>query len=198
MSDAVAPPPVASDTHDRLGVLASCIASGGPSAREAEGELLSALSPRVHRFARCRLRDASLARDFAQEALLVVLEGVRSGRLERPEAIVSFALSTCKALARGERRTAERRARLLSVGMPDVGTGDDGAADFEERLGRLGECLQRLGDRHKQVVFETFYMGRPAPETAAALGTTTGNVRVLRHRALEMLRECVDRQEHRP
>jgi DNA-directed RNA polymerase specialized sigma24 family protein len=38
----------------------------------------------------------------------------------------------------------------------------------------------------------TFYDERPAEEIAAALETSAGNVRVLRHRALLALRACVE------
>jgi RNA polymerase sigma-70 factor (ECF subfamily) len=37
----------------------------------------------------------------------------------------------------------------------------------------------------------TFYDDQPAKEVAAALGLSEGNVRVIRHRGLERLRDCV-------
>jgi len=38
----------------------------------------------------------------------------------------------------------------------------------------------------------TFYDDQPAKEVAAALGLSEGNVRVIRHRALGRLRECMN------
>jgi RNA polymerase sigma-70 factor, ECF subfamily len=57
---------------------------------------------------------------------------------------------------------------------------------------RLAECMQRLGDRDRSVIALTFSDELGAPEVAAAIGTSAGNVRIIRHRALAALRECID------
>jgi RNA polymerase sigma factor (sigma-70 family) len=185
-----AEPPAPPQGRDRLALLAERVAAGGPAGHSAEADLLADLGPRVHRFAACRLSGAEAA-DFAQQALLVVVEALRAGRLERPEAILSFAFATCRTLAGERRRTADRRA-ALSTSIPT----HDGSSstDEDERLADLAACLQLLDARPKQVVYDSFYLGRTADEIAQSLTTSTGNVRVLRHRALESLRRCVERR----
>jgi RNA polymerase sigma-70 factor (ECF subfamily) len=59
----------------------------------------------------------------------------------------------------------------------------------------LTRCLARLEERSRLVVALSFQEGRSAEEVAARLGTTAGNVRVIRHRALAALRRCLDGQE---
>jgi RNA polymerase sigma-70 factor, ECF subfamily len=44
----------------------------------------------------------------------------------------------------------------------------------------------------------TFFADEPADGIARALGTTAGNVRVVRHRALGALRACLEAGEARP
>jgi RNA polymerase sigma-70 factor (ECF subfamily) len=56
---------------------------------------------------------------------------------------------------------------------------------------RLSSCLDRLSERERSVVLMTFYEDKQADEVAALLALTAGNVRVIRHRALERLRDCV-------
>jgi RNA polymerase sigma-70 factor (ECF subfamily) len=57
---------------------------------------------------------------------------------------------------------------------------------------RLAGCLQGLAERERTVVVETFFADRSSDEVATALGISAGNVRVIRHRALARLRECMD------
>jgi RNA polymerase sigma-70 factor (ECF subfamily) len=42
------------------------------------------------------------------------------------------------------------------------------------------------------VIVLSFYEERTAADVASMLGTTAGNVRVIRHRGLARLRSCVD------
>jgi RNA polymerase sigma-70 factor (ECF subfamily) len=56
---------------------------------------------------------------------------------------------------------------------------------------RLVGCLERLSERERSILVMTFYDDQPAKEVAAALGLSEGNVRVIRHRGLERLRDCV-------
>jgi RNA polymerase sigma-70 factor, ECF subfamily len=56
---------------------------------------------------------------------------------------------------------------------------------------QLARCVQSLGERERSVVVMTFYDEQTAAEAAAFLGLSEGNVRVIRHRALHQLRECM-------
>jgi RNA polymerase sigma-70 factor (ECF subfamily) len=56
---------------------------------------------------------------------------------------------------------------------------------------RLARCLQTLPERERSVVLLTFVADKAAGEVGAELGISGGNVRVIRHRALARLRECM-------
>ena len=62
-------------------------------------------------------------------------------------------------------------------------------------LDRLEACLARLGERDRMVVLLTFYAERTPSEGQQELGVTEGNVRVIRHRAMQRLRACVMSRE---
>ena len=62
----------------------------------------------------------------------------------------------------------------------------------EPELGRLAECLDGLPARERSVILMTFYDASSGDETARALGVSTGNARVIRHRALARLRSCLE------
>jgi RNA polymerase sigma-70 factor (ECF subfamily) len=56
---------------------------------------------------------------------------------------------------------------------------------------KLTACLQGLAERERTVVVLTFFADKAADEVARELGLTPGNVRVIRHRAIARLRECM-------
>jgi RNA polymerase sigma-70 factor (ECF subfamily) len=58
-------------------------------------------------------------------------------------------------------------------------------------LDHLSRCLDRLLERERAVVVLSFYSERGSDEIAAELGLSAGNVRVVRHRALTRLRDCM-------
>jgi len=65
------------------------------------------------------------------------------------------------------------------------------AGDITLDLDRLEACLARLAERERMVVLLTFYAERTSGEVGKELGVRDGNVRVIRHRAVERLRTCM-------
>ena len=57
---------------------------------------------------------------------------------------------------------------------------------------RVAACLERLLERERSVLVMTFYEDKRSDEVAGALGLTAGNVRVLRHRGIAKMRNCVN------
>ena len=62
---------------------------------------------------------------------------------------------------------------------------------------RLAGCLEGLSERERSVVVMSFFADKPADEVAKEIGTSGGNVRVIRHRALGRLRDCMGADEPR-
>jgi RNA polymerase sigma-70 factor (ECF subfamily) len=176
---------------DVLAGLARTIAGSAPgAATDAEAALVRALAPRVRLYGLKHLRDGARADDLAQEVLLTTLERLRSGGIREPERIVSFVLGTSRAmvidLLRGERRRRDLDERFL----PRLAATEAPREPLD--LDRLTDCLGRLSARARAVVTMTFYAERGAAEIAEELTLSPGNVRVLRHRALEQLRRCME------
>lgn len=177
--------------------LAQRIADGVPGeAAKAEAELCRRLAPRVRLYGRKHLRDDHAAADLAQQVLLMTIEKLRAGRLREPERVVSFVFGACRMITMEMRRGQSRREQLLQRYGDDVSIAD---ASIAPRLDheRVAACLERLPERERSVVLMTFYEDRPADEVAGLLDLTAGNVRVIRHRALHRLRECVVGREAR-
>jgi RNA polymerase sigma-70 factor (ECF subfamily) len=164
------------------------IGSGGDT--EAEAELFRRMAPRVRLYGLRHLRNAAAAEDLLQEAMLTTLVALRKGRLREPEKLGSFVLSTCRLMVWGERRGASRKAELLEqfgANLPEASPPPEPRLDGE----RLLECLRNLKERERSVVVMTFYDERSGSDVAGFLGVSEANVRVIRHRAIHRLRECL-------
>jgi RNA polymerase sigma-70 factor (ECF subfamily) len=171
------------------GDLARRIAGRPKEGAELEGELYRRFAPRVRLYGRRHLRDDAAAQDLAHEVLLIAIERLRAGRVRNPDEIGSFILSTARLTATARRRTDNRRAHLGE----QVAMKDRVEADFADAvdLTRVAQCLNALEGHARQVVILTYYAERTATQIAAELGSTSGAVRVTRHRAMERLRDCM-------
>jgi RNA polymerase sigma-70 factor (ECF subfamily) len=155
-----------------------------------EAELCRRFAPRIRLYGLKHLRDEERARDLVQAVLVAVIEAARAGRIEEPEHIDRFVLGVARNLAlrvhRGDRRgpqsVAPEELDIASVLPPTE------ALDAQALL----RCLAALEQRAQTVLTLSFYRDKSADEIAAVLETTAGNVRVLRHRAVAQLRDCME------
>ena len=56
---------------------------------------------------------------------------------------------------------------------------------------RLTRCVQGLKERERAVVVMTFYDEQTGADVANFLGVSEANLRVIRHRAIQLLRGCM-------
>jgi len=171
--------------------LARRIARARPGrAPEAEAELCRRLAPRVRLYGLKHLRDEHAAADLMQQVMLMTIEKLRAGELRDTDRLASFVFGICRMSVLELRRGGLRRERLLEQYGEDLAPA---AAPTEPLfdLERVAGCLEKLPQRERSVLLLTFYEDRPADEVGAELGLSAGNVRVIRHRGLARLRECV-------
>jgi RNA polymerase sigma-70 factor (ECF subfamily) len=175
------------------GALARRIAEAGAAPDSAaESELYRRLAPRVRLYGLRHLRDRQAAADLAQQVLLMTLEGLRARKVREPERIASFVLGTCRMTVLEMRRGTRRREALLEKWVPaSAGMTYEAPEPLALDPDRLAACLEALSERERSVVVLTFFSDKPAGAVGAELGTSGGNVRVIRHRALGRLRECM-------
>ena len=156
----------------------------------AEAELYRTLARRVRLYGRRHLRDDAAAEDLMQQVMLLTIEKMRAGELREPEKLVSFVFGACRMVTLDMRRGARRREELLEKYGADLEIADISVAPRLDEA-RVAACLERLAERERAVMILSFYEDEPADRVGAALGLSAGNVRVIRHRALERLRGCV-------
>ena len=157
---------------------------------EAEAELCRQMAPRIRRYGLRHLRDRHAAEDLMQQVLIVVLQALRAGRLRESEKLESFVLGTCRMTVLDQRRNAHRREKLLEQFGVDMLTPAQSAIPNLDRQ-QLKDCVQKLKERERAVVTMSFYDEQTAADVARFLGVSEANVRVIRHRAIHLLRDCM-------
>lgn len=171
------------------------VTRAGQGDREAECAVCRAFAPAVRAFARRRLRTTDRVEEFTQDVLLVFVEALRNRSIEEPARVGGFVLGICRKLSHDQARARERRAALWDVFGADVAAVDE---EPHERavyeLIHLEDCISQLSKRARDVVRLTYLEPVTAAEVATALGTTEGNVRVMRHRVLGSLRDCMSKR----
>jgi RNA polymerase sigma-70 factor (ECF subfamily) len=171
--------------------IARRIAEGAADAASCEAELCRRFLNRARLYGLKHLRfDVTAAEDLAQQVMMILLETLRAGRVEDLERVDRFMLGTCRNVAhsmrRAEGRVLETRRRLSS----ELAGASTPPWDLVESR-RVEECLGALPPRESRLLFLLFQEGATAAEAAERLGTTPGNVRVIHHRAIARLRDCV-------
>lgn len=171
--------------------VAAAIARQADGAEAAESELYRRFAPRVRLFGLKHLGEEMAAQDLAQQVLLVTIERLRAGEVRNLDQIGSFILGTSRMTCGGLRRTERRRSALHAKyeSAPPVVDADE-PDPFS--VAAIGRCLAALSERERAILIQTFYAERAAGDIAAAYGMTAGAVRVARHRALTLMRDCIE------
>ena len=166
--------------------LAQRIAAGH---REAEAEVCRRMGPRIRLYGLRHLRSAAAADDLVQQVLLKMIEALRAGRLRESDKLAPFVLGTCRMTVLDLRRRARRQEELLAEFAADLVPAQPPMPQLDGE--QLARCVQMLEERERTVVVLTFYDEQSAAEAAGFLGISAGNVRVIRHRAIQQLRACM-------
>jgi RNA polymerase sigma-70 factor, ECF subfamily len=171
--------------------LVHAIGAAAPGADgRAEAELYRRFAPRVRLYGLRHLRDPQAAADLAQQVLLMTIEKLRAGALREPEKLASFVLGMCRLVILDLRRgTVRRDALLRTYGDLEQVTEPGALMELDER--KLARCMEGLAERARSVLVLSFFADKSAAEVGRELGLTAENARVIRHRALLSLRECM-------
>jgi len=160
----------------------------------AEAAICRRFGPRIRLYGLKHLRSEAAAADLVQDVLVMVLTKLRDGAVREPERLASFVLGMARQTVIDQQRGGRRRARILEAFPLDLTPAAEEAPEPIDSE-RLKLCLGALPERERSVLLMTFYDDRPADAVAAELKLTAGNVRVIRHRGLDRLRDCMTQAE---
>ncbi len=192
---AVCPDPNAVE-NDR-DVLVSAAVGGDSNAIEG---VLRWIRPLVVRYCRSRVggqeKTFSSADDVAQEVCLAVLTALPNYREQgRPFLAFVYGIAGHK-VADARRSAARNRAEPVSEvpDTTDLADGPEAQVMQGEFAGRMARLLDYVSDRQREILHLRVVVGLSVEETAEAVGSTPGAVRVAQHRALNRLRAVLTAQ----
>jgi RNA polymerase sigma-70 factor (ECF subfamily) len=171
------------------------VASAARGDRRSAAALCERFVPAVRAFARRRLVRTEAVDEFTQDVMLVLLEALDAGKVEQPERLPGFVLGICKNLARDRARQRERRSGLLATyaaELPALVAPAPEKPTYE--ILHLEDCLSSLSARAREMVRLAYAEAASPADIAQALAVSEGNARVLRHRTLAALRDCMSRR----
>ena len=159
---------------------------------EAPDRLLAAARPLVVRYCRARL-GSGMADDVAQDVCIAVLKALPGRPPDRP--FPNFVCGIARHKVEAARKAAARQQDEPVAELPDEA---DPSMDPErealrlELRERMAKLLRVLPERQREIVVLRVAVGLSAEETAEAVGSTPGAVRVAQHRALSRLRKAAN------
>ncbi|MBC2588454.1 sigma-70 family RNA polymerase sigma factor [Rhodococcus aetherivorans] len=183
--------------------LDSAVAAAAQGDRTALAQVLRTIRPLVVRYCRARVGSAERgqlsADDVAQEVCLAVMTALpRYQDQGRPFMAFVYGIAAHK-VADAHRSAARNRADPVAE-VPESMSLDDSPEEQalnSETSRQMKKLLGTLPEKQREILILRLVMGLSAEETAAAVGSTAGAIRVAQHRAIARLKKEVTRAGER-
>ncbi|GGK40917.1 RNA polymerase sigma factor ShbA [Nocardia camponoti] len=185
--------PAQSESKRIAAELDTLISPAARGDRHAVDQILRIISPLIRRYCIARMGNTShltvTVDDVMQEILIATVASI-SRYEDQGKTFLAFVYG----IAANKVSDAFRRGKHTAFPMADLpdhaGTGpgpEEWTLAFERRA-HARELMKVLAPNHQEVLLLRVVMGWSAAETAEAIGTSPGVVRVIQHRALNKLR----------
>ncbi|MEJ7705741.1 MAG: sigma-70 family RNA polymerase sigma factor [Geodermatophilaceae bacterium] len=183
---------------NELDALVAAAVKGDRRALEA---VLGVIQPFVTRYCRARLGSQNgsqvSADDVAQEVCLAVINAL-PGYRDHGRPFLAFMYGIAAHKVNDARRSQWRNRSNPVSEVPDraeVGAGPEQHAMNSALSEQMGQLLEILSPKQREILLLRVVVGLSAEETAEAVESTPGAVRVAQHRALARLRSVLPPEE---
>ena len=174
--------------------LDAAVAEAVGGSRDALREVGEIIRPIVVRYSRARIgsaeRSGLSADDVAQEVCLAAIQALpRYQDQGRPFLAFVYGIASHK-VADAHRAAARNRSEPTEV-VPErysLEAGPEQMALQSDSAARMNQLLSVLPEKQREILTLRIVVGLSAEETAEAVGSTPGAVRVAQHRALARLK----------
>jgi RNA polymerase sigma-70 factor (ECF subfamily) len=174
--------------------LDAAVAEAAAGSRDALREVVEIIRPIVIRYIRARIgmaeRTGLSADDVAQEVCLAAIQALpRYQDRGRPFLAFVYGIASHK-VADAHRAAARNRSEPAEV-VPErfsLEAGPEQMALQSDSAARMNRLLSLLPEKQREILILRIVAGLSAEETAEAVGSTPGAVRVAQHRALARLK----------
>jgi RNA polymerase sigma-70 factor (ECF subfamily) len=165
--------------------------------RDALREVLETIRPIVVRYCRARVgamgRSGLSAEDVAQEVCLAAVMALPRYR-DRGRPFLAFVYGIAAHKVADAYRAAGRDLAYPTDSVPEHRSTEpdpEQAALEADSVTRMSDLLEILPDKQREILILRVVVGLSAEETAEAVDSTPGAVRVAQHRALARLKSAI-------
>ncbi len=161
--------------------------------RQAFNRLIDEHRELMFRYAYLIVRDAAIAEDVTQEAVIRIYRSISS--FDESREFRPWALSITRNLARNNNRSWGRYKHMMSRFTKGR---ESGKVDVEMQTHRqqqaslLHEAVSQLDKHYQDVIYARYFMNLSVEETAVALGIAEGTVKSRASRALKQLKGLIE------
>ncbi|MEV0292654.1 sigma-70 family RNA polymerase sigma factor [Nocardia sp. NPDC050710] len=188
------PNPALSESK-RIGVeLDKLIGPAAAGDKESVAEIVRIVHPLVRRYCAARLGSTAhlhvTADDVVQEILIATVNAVPRYR-DQGKSFLAFVYGIAANKIADAFRRSQMHPTYPMADLPDepsIAAGPEEWALASERRDVTRELMKILAPAHREVLVMRIVLGWSAAQTAEAIGTSPGVVRVMQHRALNKLR----------
>ena len=180
--------------EDRLDAVVADAVAGD---RDALREVLETIRPIVVRYCRARVgafeRSGLSADDVAQEVCLAAVMALPRYR-DRGRPFLAFVYGIAAHKVADAYRAVGRDLSYAMETVPERRSAEPGpeqAAIDADSVTRMSQLLEILPDKQREILILRVVVGLSAEQTAEAVGSTAGAVRVAQHRALARLKSAI-------
>lgn len=170
----------------------------GPAAggdQRAVSDILRIVQPLVRRYCLARLGNAAhlsvTADDVVQEILIATVNAVPRYR-DQGKSFLAFVYGIAANKVADAFRRSQVHPAYPTADVPETACSAAGPEEWalaSERRDETRELMKVLAPAHRDVLVMRIVLGWSAAQTAEAIGTSPGVVRVMQHRALNKLRK---------
>jgi RNA polymerase sigma-70 factor (ECF subfamily) len=182
--------------------LDAAVAEAVGGSRDALREVVEIIRPIVVRYVRARIgsaeRSGLSADDVAQEVCLAAIQALpRYQDQGRPFLAFVYGIASHK-VADAHRAAGRNRSEPTDVVPERLSTdaGPEQMAIQSDSAARMSRLLAVLPEKQREILTLRIVVGLSAEETAEAVGSTPGAVRVAQHRALARLKSEITEGGH--
>lgn len=165
---------------------------------ERVNTLIEALRPRLIAFLRIHMNaDEADAEDCAQDALITSIEIIKEDRINNPDQVVSYILSTCR--NKYLKMQKKRREQSLEEVSENQQQGPNQLQSLldEEQQRLLEWCMNQLKKEYQK--FMQYWFTHPDAHTKSVANhfdITVNNAWTRKHRLIKKLSECYQKKSN--
>ncbi|QBS45670.1 RNA polymerase subunit sigma [Nocardia sp. CS682] len=186
--------PALSESRRVAAELDALIGAAAAGDRAAITEIVRVVHPLVRRYCGARLGNTAhlqvTADDVVQEILIATVNAIPRYR-DQGKSFLAFVYGIAANKVADAFRRSQQHPTYPMAEMPDTPSSEAGPEEWalaSERRAATKELMKILAPAHREVLVMRIVLGWSAAQTAEAIGTSPGVVRVMQHRALNKLR----------